>query len=68
MLFEEKGQGLYSQQGSLFANLLAATLESPCLLPYTGPLDLRYCFLLLQPCLNIIQINVHSAYRVILRY
>ncbi len=66
MSFEEKGQGLDIQQDSLFANLLAATLESPPLLPYTGPLDWRYCFLLLQPCLNItvIQINVHSAYRV----
>ncbi|EFX65553.1 hypothetical protein DAPPUDRAFT_303587 [Daphnia pulex] len=38
---EEKEQGPYSQQGSLFANLLAATLQSPCLLPYTGPIDLR---------------------------
>ncbi|EFX82997.1 hypothetical protein DAPPUDRAFT_100927 [Daphnia pulex] len=35
--FEEKGQGPNSQQGSLFANPLAATLQSPCLLPYTGP-------------------------------
>ena len=62
--FEGKGQGLYSQQDSLFANPMAATLESPCLLPYMGPLDLRYCFLLLQPCFNIIviQINVHSAF------
>jgi hypothetical protein len=65
MSFQEKGQGLYSQQGSLFADLLVATLESPFLLPYTGPLDLRYCFLSLQSCLNnvVIQINVHSAYR-----
>ncbi|EFX83201.1 hypothetical protein DAPPUDRAFT_315960 [Daphnia pulex] len=39
--FEEKEQGLHSQQGSLLANPLAATLQSPCLLPYTGPIDLR---------------------------
>jgi hypothetical protein len=64
MYFQEKGKGPYSQQGSLFADLLAATLESPFLLPYTGPFDLRYCFLLLQSCLNnvVIQINVHSAF------
>ncbi len=66
MSFHEKGQGLYSQQDSLFANPLAAPFKSPPLLPYTVPLDWRYCFLLLQSCLNItvIQINVHSVYRV----
>jgi hypothetical protein len=36
MFYEEKGRGLYSQQGPLFANPLASTLESPCLLPYTA--------------------------------
>ncbi|EFX83011.1 hypothetical protein DAPPUDRAFT_223560 [Daphnia pulex] len=45
--FEEKGQGPNSQQGSLFANPLAATLQSPCLLPYTGPIDLRVTLSLL---------------------
>ncbi len=62
--FEGKGQGLHSQQGSLFANPLAATLQSPCLLAYTGPIDLRYYFLSLQPCLNfiVIKLNVHSAF------
>ena len=53
----------------LFANPMAATLESPYLAPYTVPLDLRYCFvasILLK--IIVIQLNVHSAYRVILRY
>jgi hypothetical protein len=61
---EGKGQGPYSQQGSLFANPLAATLQSPCLLHYTGPIDLRYYFLSLQPHLNfiVIKLNVHSAF------
>ncbi|EFX64841.1 hypothetical protein DAPPUDRAFT_333784 [Daphnia pulex] len=45
---EGKGQGPYSQQGSLFANPLAATLQSPCLLPYTGPIDLRVTLSLLM--------------------
>jgi hypothetical protein len=59
-----------SQQGPLFTNLLAATLESPFLLSLAGHLYLRYCFLSLQSCLKmiVIQINLHSAYRVILRY
>jgi hypothetical protein len=48
MSFEEKGQWLNSQQGPLFGNLLATTLEYPFLLPETGPLDLRYCFLSLK--------------------
>jgi hypothetical protein len=58
MFFQE------SQQGPLFANPMAATLQSPCLLPYTGPIDLRYYFLSLQPYSKIIviQINVHSAF------
>jgi hypothetical protein len=43
-----------SQQGPLFANPMAATLESPYLAPYTVPLDLRYCFLSQQSSLNII--------------
>jgi hypothetical protein len=61
---EGKGQGPYSQQGPLFANPLAATLQSPCLLPYTGPIDLRYYFLSLQPHLNfiVIKLNDHSAF------
>ncbi|EFX65564.1 hypothetical protein DAPPUDRAFT_333083 [Daphnia pulex] len=46
--FEGKGQGPHSQQGSLFANPLAATLQSPCLLPYTGPIDLRVTLLRLM--------------------
>jgi hypothetical protein len=33
-VLSREGQGLYSQQGSLFADLLGATLESPYLLPY----------------------------------
>jgi hypothetical protein len=36
MSFQEKGQGLYSQQDSLFSNPLVATFKSPCLLPYTA--------------------------------
>jgi hypothetical protein len=48
MSYEEKGQGLYSQQGPLFANLLAATLESLLFTSLNRPLDLRYCFLSLQ--------------------
>jgi hypothetical protein len=45
-------------------------LNPPYWLLYTGPPDLRCCFLSLQSGLNIIaiQINVHSSYRVILRY
>jgi hypothetical protein len=54
MSFEEKGQWLYSQQGPLFGNLLAATLEYPFLLPETGPLDLRYCFLSLKSNLKLL--------------
>ena len=41
MSFQEKGQGLYSQQDYLFANLLAATLESPCL--STTKKEVQYC-------------------------
>jgi hypothetical protein len=61
--FEGKGQGPHNQC-SLLANPLAATLQSPCLLPYTGPIDLRYYFMSLQPCLNfiVIKLNVHSAF------
>ena len=41
MSFQEKGQGLYNQQDSFFANLLAATLESPYL--STTKKEVQYC-------------------------
>ncbi len=41
----------------LFANPMAATLESPYLAPYTVPLDLRYCFLSLQSYWKLLSSN-----------
>jgi hypothetical protein len=58
---KEKDYTLYSQKNSWFANPLAAILESPYLLPYTVPLDLRYCFLL-QSCMNIIVIQIKCSF------
>ncbi len=59
-----------SQQGHLFTNLLAATLESPFLLSKAAILiwGIAYSVVTILFEYIDIQINVHSAYRVILRY